>query len=194
MHFLFNVSGILLWYPVPCTRIPIRLAEGLGNVTASHRWFAVVYIVLCFFLLPLFVFSLSLAGGSVLLGVGAPLVVTLLLVLLINILQRRKPACLPPGLRSWSFLPLWAHSLDPWDQVVDVFTATCCCRGKCGPLAPAVEQEHTEPKAVGKTREKYPEPAMRAGTQGAKEAKTEVEAESSAAGNVVVWRSEGHLG
>ncbi|XP_029706194.1 sodium-dependent phosphate transport protein 2B-like [Takifugu rubripes] len=148
VHFLFNISGIPLWYPVPCTRIPIRLAKGLGNVTASHRWFAVVYIVLCFFLLPLVVFSLSLAGRSVLVGVGAPLLTMLLIILLINILQKRKPVFLPPGLRSWSFLPLWARSLDPWDRVVEVFTAMCCCWCKCCHLAAAVEQERPEQRAA----------------------------------------------
>ncbi|CAF94349.1 unnamed protein product, partial [Tetraodon nigroviridis] len=131
VHFLFNISGILLWYPVPFTRIPIRLAKGLGNVTASYRWFAFVYVTLCFFLLPIFVFSLSLAGCPVLIGVGAPLVMLLLIILLINLLQKRKVVCLPPVLRSWDFLPLWAHSLDPWDKVVDVFTTTCCCCCKC---------------------------------------------------------------
>merc|ERR1719357_1439010 len=62
VHFLFNISGIILWYPIPFTRIPIRLAKSLGNVTATYRWFAAVYIICCFFILPLFVFSLSLAG------------------------------------------------------------------------------------------------------------------------------------
>ncbi|TWW58474.1 Sodium-dependent phosphate transport protein 2B [Takifugu flavidus] len=129
VHFLFNISGILLWYPVPCTRIPIRLAKGLGNVTASHR-------------------CLSLAGRSVLVGVGAPLLTMLLIILLINILQKRKPVFLPPGLRSWSFLPLWARSLDPWDRVVEVFTAMCCCWCKCCHLAAAVEQERPEQRAA----------------------------------------------
>lgn len=164
MHFLFNISGILLWYPVPFTRIPIRLAKGLGNVTASYRWFAVVYITLCFFLLPLFVFSLSLAGRPVLVGVGAPLVILLLIVLLINLLQERNPACLPPVLRSWDFLPLWAHSLDPWDKVMDVFTATCCCCCKCCHIALAVEQEHMDKISVENSRkanaEMYINPEM----------------------------------
>lgn len=164
MHFLFNISGILLWYPVPFTRIPIRLAKGLGNVTASYRWFAVIYITLCFFLLPLFVFSLSLAGCPVLVGVSAPLVILLLIILLINLLQSRKLACLPPVLRSWDFLPLWAHSLDPWDKVVDVFTATCCCCCKCCHIALAVEQEHTDKISVENSEkdnaEMYINPAM----------------------------------
>uniref|UniRef100_A0A3B3WTP0 Solute carrier family 34 member 2a n=1 Tax=Poecilia mexicana TaxID=48701 RepID=A0A3B3WTP0_9TELE len=131
VHFLFNISGIILWYPIPFTRFPIRMSKSLGNITASYRWFAAVYIILCFFVLPLLVFSLSLAGWQVLVGVGVPLVVMLIIVVVINVLQKRKPGFLPAGLRSWDFLPLWAHSLDPWDKVVVAFTAKCCCCCKC---------------------------------------------------------------
>uniref|UniRef100_A0A3Q2QI38 Solute carrier family 34 member 2a n=1 Tax=Fundulus heteroclitus TaxID=8078 RepID=A0A3Q2QI38_FUNHE len=131
VHFLFNISGIILWYPIPFTRLPIRLAKGLGNITANYRWFAAVYIISCFLVLPLLVFSLSLAGWKVLVGVGVPVVVMLIAVAVINVLQRRKPGCLPSGLQSWDFLPLWAHSLDPWDKLVGAFTAKCCCCCKC---------------------------------------------------------------
>uniref|UniRef100_A0A8C7ZU32 Solute carrier family 34 member 2a n=1 Tax=Oryzias sinensis TaxID=183150 RepID=A0A8C7ZU32_9TELE len=131
VHFLFNISGIILWYPIPFTRLPIRLAKSLGNVTASYRWFAGVYIVCCFFVLPLLVFSLSLAGWKVLVGVGVPLLVLLIAIVVINVLQRKKPNFLPSALRSWDFLPLWAHSLDPWDKVVTVAAAKCCCCCKC---------------------------------------------------------------
>ncbi|XP_061685411.1 sodium-dependent phosphate transport protein 2B-like [Syngnathoides biaculeatus] len=131
VHFLFNISGIILWYPIPFTRFPIRLAKGLGNITASYRWFAGVYIIFCFFLLPLLVFSLSLAGWQVLVGVACPLVFLLVAVVVINVLQKRKPGCLPAALRSWDFLPLWAHSLEPWDKVVTAFIAKCCCCCRC---------------------------------------------------------------
>ncbi|XP_053712036.1 sodium-dependent phosphate transport protein 2B-like [Synchiropus splendidus] len=131
VHFLFNISGIILWYPIPFTRIPIRLAKALGNITASYRWFAVVYIVCCFFILPLFVFSLSLAGWKVLVGVGVPLLVLLIIIIVVNVLQKKKPGCLPAPLRTWDFLPLWAHSLEPWDKVVGMCTAKCCCCCKC---------------------------------------------------------------
>lgn len=125
MHFLFNITGIALWYPIPFTRIPIRLAKGLGNITASYRWFAAVYILGCFFVLPLLIFSLSLAGWPVLVGVGVPLLLLLIVIIVINVLQRQKPGCLPSALRSWDFLPLCARSLEPWDKVVEVFTAKC---------------------------------------------------------------------
>uniref|UniRef100_A0A3P8VDM2 Solute carrier family 34 member 2a n=1 Tax=Cynoglossus semilaevis TaxID=244447 RepID=A0A3P8VDM2_CYNSE len=135
VHFLFNITGIVLWYPIPFMRIPIRLAKSLGNITASYRWFAAVYIILCFFVIPLLVFSLSLAGWQVLVGVGVPIVVILIVIIVINVLQKRKPGCLPAPLRSWDFLPLWAHSLEPWDKVVGVMTAKCCCCCKCCQLS-----------------------------------------------------------
>ncbi|RVE76429.1 hypothetical protein OJAV_G00007740 [Oryzias javanicus] len=152
VHFLFNISGIILWYPIPFTRLPIRLAKSLGNVTASYRWFAVVYIVCCFFVLPLFVFSLSLAGWKVLVGVGVPLLVLLIAIVVINVLQNRKPNCLPAVLRSWDFLPLWAHSLDPWDKVVTVIAAKCCCCCKCCQIA-TEKQDDEEQNSEEKSKE-----------------------------------------
>ncbi|XP_054607597.1 solute carrier family 34 member 2a isoform X4 [Nothobranchius furzeri] len=145
VHLLFNLSGIVLWYPIPFTRFPIRLAKGLGNITASYRWFAAVYIIACFFVLPLFVFSLSLAGWQVLVGVGVPLIVVLVFIVVVNVLQKRRPDFLPAALRSWDFLPLWAHSLAPWDKVVGVCTAKCCCCCKC---CQGTNEEHEEQKSV----------------------------------------------
>ncbi|XP_028444888.1 solute carrier family 34 member 2a [Perca flavescens] len=162
VHFLFNISGIILWYPFPCTRIPIRLAKSLGNITASYRWFAAIYIIFFFFVLPLFIFSLSLAGWQVLVGVGAPLVVILIIIIVINILQKRKPGCLPAALRSWDFLPLWAHSLAPWDKVIGVITTKCCCCCKCCQIS-ADDQEPSNKEPVGNNNtEVYDNPAMSA--------------------------------
>lgn len=46
-------------------RLPIPMAKKLGEITAKYRWFAVLYIVSAFFVIPLIVFALSLAGWSV---------------------------------------------------------------------------------------------------------------------------------
>ncbi|XP_036071220.1 sodium-dependent phosphate transport protein 2A-like [Oryzias melastigma] len=35
-HFFFNLLGILLWYPIPATRLPIRMACALGKQTARY--------------------------------------------------------------------------------------------------------------------------------------------------------------
>ena len=63
-EFVFIFLGILIWFPVPFMRnIPITLAKKLGEITANYRWFAIVYIVASFFLIPLLIFLISLAGG-----------------------------------------------------------------------------------------------------------------------------------
>jgi len=52
-HLLFNIAGILIYYPVPqVRRIPLRLARWLGNVAAHRRFYAIIYIVVIFFLMP----------------------------------------------------------------------------------------------------------------------------------------------
>ncbi|XP_075840535.1 sodium-dependent phosphate transport protein 2C isoform X1 [Microtus pennsylvanicus] len=122
IHFFFNLAGILLWYLVPVLRLPIPLAKRFGDLTAQYRWVAIVYLLFTFLLLPLAAFGLSLAGGSVLAAVGGPLVGLVLLIVLINVLQKHRPSWLPPCLRSWAWLPLWLHSLEPWDRLV-----TRCC-------------------------------------------------------------------
>ena len=106
-HLFFNISGILLWYPIPyLRRVPISLAKTLGNKTAKYRWFAVGYLVLVFFLLPAAVFGLSLAGCPILVGVlAAPFILALLFVIIVNILQRKAPQYLPKVLRDWEWLP-----------------------------------------------------------------------------------------
>ncbi len=39
VHLIFNLSGILLFFPVPFMRIPIPLCKKLGRITAKYRYF-----------------------------------------------------------------------------------------------------------------------------------------------------------
>uniref|UniRef100_A0AAR2L697 Sodium-dependent phosphate transport protein 2B n=1 Tax=Pygocentrus nattereri TaxID=42514 RepID=A0AAR2L697_PYGNA len=129
-HFFFNIFGIILWYPIPITRVPIRLAKALGDRTAKYRWFAIVYLILCFFVLPVLVLGLSLAGWQVLVGVGVPVLTVVVFVVVVNIMQSRCSHCLCPALRSWDFLPKPLHSLKPWDRIVTKVLGFCgarCC-------------------------------------------------------------------
>lgn len=136
IHFFFNLAGILLWYVVPVLRLPIPLAKRFGDLTARYRWVAIAYLLLSFLLLPLAAFGLSLAGDTVLAAVGGPLVALVLLLVLVNVLQRRRPTWLPRPLRSWAWLPLWLHSLEPWDRLL----SRCCpCRACNSPQASAKE-------------------------------------------------------
>ncbi|XP_065261389.1 sodium-dependent phosphate transport protein 2B [Emys orbicularis] len=153
-HFFFNISGILLWYPIPFTRVPIRLAKSLGNITAKYRWFAIFYLILCFFLIPLAVFGLSVAGWQVLLGVCGPILLALITVVVINVLQSKRPNILPTKLQNWDFLPRWMHSLKPWDNVITSALSFCgrycfcnkcckCCKGNTEDELAKDKQEKT---------------------------------------------------
>ncbi|XP_052401276.1 solute carrier family 34 member 2a [Carassius gibelio] len=144
VHLFFNLSGIVLWYPIPFTRLPIRMAKALGLLTAQYRWFSGLYIIVCFFIFPLVVFGLSLAGWQVLVGVLVPIVAILILVIIVNLLQKHKPQWLPSVLRSWDFLPQWAHSLEPWDRVVTIMAARCCCCCKCCNVTEEVKETGTQ--------------------------------------------------
>jgi len=138
-HLFFNIFGILIWYPVPrMRRIPIGLAKSLGNTTAQYRWFALMYLFLMFFLFPGFVFGLSLGGQALLLGLGIPLLLLFIAIVVINNLQDKKPNILPPFLRTWDFLPLPMHSLEPYDRLFKKINALCC---KCCHSETRVEPE-----------------------------------------------------
>ncbi len=64
VHLLFNISGILIFYPYrPLRRIPIRLARALAIRTARRRIYALLYMLGIFFILPLvFVFITKALG------------------------------------------------------------------------------------------------------------------------------------
>jgi len=131
-HLFFNVSGIIIWYPIPFMRkLPIYLAKGLGNTTAKYRWFAVAYLFFAFFILPAAVFALSVAGWYVLLAVAGPIVLIIIVIVIINVIQMKRPACLPAKLRTWNFLPLWMHSLRPIDRVITRILRLCSCCRRC---------------------------------------------------------------
>lgn len=114
-HTYFNVAGILIWFVIPITRkVPIGLARGLGNTTAKHRWFAVVYIITAFILIPLGLLGLSLAGAAVFLGVTIPIVVIILAAVSVALLRKRKPELLPGFLKDFSYLPAWMRTEPDW--------------------------------------------------------------------------------
>ncbi|GFN93047.1 sodium-dependent phosphate transport protein 2b [Plakobranchus ocellatus] len=204
VHLFFNISGVMLFFPVPVTRFPINLAKILGRVTARYRWFAGVYLLgmflllpglvfglsmagwpwllgiggpllllfltvtainvlqsLCvpcfryrwfagvyllgmFLLLPGLVFGLSMAGWPWLLGIGGPLLLLFLTVTAINVLQVKRPHWLPKQLRSWDFLPHWLHSLKPYDYVL-----SCACVRRHCHIKSHEEEEEEEGESFG---------------------------------------------
>lgn len=60
-HLFFNISGILVWYPVPYLRnIPLNAARSLGRTTRVLKIFPLIYIVICFLIIPGLLLGLSL--------------------------------------------------------------------------------------------------------------------------------------
>ena len=88
----------------------------MGETVAQYRWFAILYLVFMFFLLPLYTFGLSLIGPIAIYIAFLPLLAVLAVVVLINVLQQKKPQWLPEILRDWDFLPEFMRSLDPLDR------------------------------------------------------------------------------
>lgn len=145
--------------------MPIRLAKALGNKTAKYRWFAVLYLVLCFLVMPLTVFGLSLAGWQVLVGVGVPFLALAAFVIVINTIQSRWPHRLPAILRTWDFLPRWMHSLAPLDRVVTAAMGCCarrccCCCKCCKGSGQEKEEDRDNGKKPPRPLEMYDNPAM----------------------------------
>ena len=56
-HLLFNILGTLLWYPLKI--LPITLAERLGDFIAKKRFFALIFVGLIFFLIPIILIILT---------------------------------------------------------------------------------------------------------------------------------------
>jgi len=53
VHLLFNVTGILIFYPIPALRqIPIKCALILADLAARNRIYAILFILFVYFLIP----------------------------------------------------------------------------------------------------------------------------------------------
>jgi solute carrier family 34 (sodium-dependent phosphate cotransporter) len=59
-HLFFNITGIVIFYPIPIMRaIPMHAARQLGKATRIWRGFPFAYILVMFFLVPLIFLGLS---------------------------------------------------------------------------------------------------------------------------------------
>eukprot|EP01134_Creolimax_fragrantissima_P008598 CFRG8598T1 len=107
-HVYFNLFGVIIWYPIPFMRaVPISMARSMGNITADHRWFAIFYIVVAFFLIPVALLGLSMAGWQVLVGVCVPIILVIIFFAVVFALRKHKPEWLPPWLMEFYWLPTW---------------------------------------------------------------------------------------
>ncbi|VDM55338.1 unnamed protein product, partial [Angiostrongylus costaricensis] len=111
---IYNIIGTFMFYLIPWTRrLPIFLAEQLGETTDQYRWFIVVFIFLFFILIPAIVIGLTLLPDYV-------IVVCFSMVFVL----KHYSGALPPFLRTWEWLPLHLRSLKPYDQLMTkIFTS-----------------------------------------------------------------------
>lgn len=56
-HLLFNVSGIMVWWPLKI--VPITLARRFAHYATRHKLIPILYIAVVFFLIPLFLIYIS---------------------------------------------------------------------------------------------------------------------------------------
>lgn len=59
-HLFFNITGILIWYPIPFMRnIPLNCARQLGKATRSYKLFPLIYILVLYFGVPAILIGIS---------------------------------------------------------------------------------------------------------------------------------------
>ena len=59
-HFLFNLTGVVILYPIPMIRkIPITYAKRLGSIVSTHKLFSVLYTAYVFVFVPLILLGIS---------------------------------------------------------------------------------------------------------------------------------------
>ena len=113
-----------MFYPIKKIRIPIKVAKSLGEVVAVHKWFGLVYLLFTFLLLPLVAIGLSFGGRRVYTAFCIIAISISCMVVTINKLQGYKNGKFLPCsfLMTWNFLPLWMHSLEPYDKLINKFS------------------------------------------------------------------------
>lgn len=59
VHVLFNLFGVLIIYPTPLRKIPIAMARKMGSIAERSRKFAIIYLIIAFFIIPIIVILIS---------------------------------------------------------------------------------------------------------------------------------------
>ena len=113
-HLLFNVIGILIWYPIPAMRqVPLGCARQLGKTTSKYKWFAFAYIFVVFLVIPGVIFGLSMLGTIYVIVFCSIFLLIAVLFAALKLIQRNWPNVLPVKLRNFKFLPKCMRSLQP---------------------------------------------------------------------------------
>jgi len=160
VHLVFNLTGLMLFYPIPFMRLPVGMAKYVGAITAEYRWFAIFYMILFFMILPVFVFLVSLGGAIAMYCVFIPIGLFCLTLCIVNVMQKRCPKYLPGFARTWKWLPEPLRSLRPYDMCISRVT-------HCGRRAKSQHYAHVPSIIVppGLTTEQ----ALKAGNPGRRE-------------------------
>lgn len=83
-HLFFNMSGILIWYPIPfMRRVPLHMARQMGKATRLWKGFPILYIVMMFVIVPLLLMGVSSLFGQGQSGVIAGSIIVAVLVIAI---------------------------------------------------------------------------------------------------------------
>ena len=51
-HLLFNICGLLIFYPIPKLRLPIWLSERFAGIAVRWRILVIAYILVAFYAIP----------------------------------------------------------------------------------------------------------------------------------------------
>jgi len=118
-HIFFNGFGFLFFFVVPITRrLPIAIANFSGDEAKKYRWWAVMYTIFMFVLIPIILFAISVASVEAATAIWILIPVIMIFIATINTIREKKPGCLPPFLRSWKWLPKFMRSLEPYDRYI----------------------------------------------------------------------------
>jgi sodium-dependent phosphate cotransporter len=55
-HLLFNLSGMIVWWPFKF--VPISMAERFAGIAVKHKIVVIMYIVVVFFLIPILLIAI----------------------------------------------------------------------------------------------------------------------------------------
>jgi sodium-dependent phosphate cotransporter len=50
-HLIFNISGIVIWWPLKF--IPIKIAQEFADLATKNKLFPIIYVIVAFFLIPI---------------------------------------------------------------------------------------------------------------------------------------------
>ena len=122
-----KTHATFLWF----SRFPIPMAKKLGKLTAKFRWFALVYIIGMFFVMPGIFVALTFIDSKgiamyTFLGIAIFLAILVALLKFIQSKESLKQK-LPEFLHTFEFLPKPLRSLEPYDKIL---TSLTCCK-KC---------------------------------------------------------------